>query len=382
MARLTHPSKPSARHITLSATVAAAIAIALYVWLVALPASELEAQSNSAPTITAHSPSNSATVSLTTGETERFSATASDPDSNIVKWGWYVDNALQREYTFLPGSPRTRLFDYSPSTAGNYTLKSTFTDEDGESASVSWSVEVTDQANRAPTVSIVSPSSPVSLTPGSSQTFSVNATDPDDNISEWEWFLDDVSQGGGSLALTGDITRTFSHTFSTVGVYVVEARFTDEEGESGSVSWTVTVPLTMQLGAASYTVDEDDGEVDITVTLSASPPEYISARLSASDGTAEAVSDYGYLLESVSFSSGTTTLTQTFPVTIVDDSSVEPTESFTVKLEPGILGLPSYVSLTRSEATVTIHDDDEATVGFERNRLSVSEANESIRGRG
>ena len=289
-----------------------------------------------------------------------------------------MDNALQREYTFLPGSPRTRLFDYSPSTAGNYTLKSTFTDEDGESASVSWSVEVTDQANRAPTVSIVSPSSPVSLTPGSSQTFSVNATDPDDNISEWEWFLDDVSQGGQSLALTGDITRTFSHTFSTVGVYVVEARFTDEEGESGSVSWTVTVPLTMQLGAASYTVDEDDGEVYITVTLSASPPQYVSARLSTSDGTAESLSDYRSLTESVSFSSGTTTLTQTFPVTIVDDSSVEPTESFTVKLEPGILGLPSYVSLTRSEATVMIHDDDEATVGFERNRLSVSEANETF----
>ena len=94
MARLTHPSKPSARHITLSATVAAAIAIALYVWLVALPASELEAQSNSAPTITAHSPSNSATVSLTTGETERFSATASDPDSNIVKWGVTVQTGL------------------------------------------------------------------------------------------------------------------------------------------------------------------------------------------------------------------------------------------------------------------------------------------------
>ena len=78
----------------------------------------------------------------------------------------------------------------------------------------------------------------------------------------------------------------------------------------------------------------------------------------------------------MSFSGGTTTLTQTFTVTIVDDSWVEPDESFTVELQPIIGGLPSSVSLARSEATVKILDDDEATVGFERSSLSVTEANE------
>ena len=89
--------------------------------------------------------------------------------------------------------------------------------------------------NRAPTITDSSPSSPVSLTTVSNQTFSARATDPDDNISEWEWYVGDVSQGGQSLALTGDITRTFSYTFATPGEYTVRVTFTDDDGLSASV---------------------------------------------------------------------------------------------------------------------------------------------------
>ena len=98
-----------------------------------------------------------------------------------------------------------------------------------------------DTANQAPTVSRVSPSSPVSLTSGDSQTFSARATDPDNNISQWEWYVNNQSQGGQSLSLTGSITRTFSHTFSSAGNYTVTVTFTDADGESGSVSWSVAV---------------------------------------------------------------------------------------------------------------------------------------------
>ena len=46
------------------------------------------------------------------------------------------------------------------------------------------------QANSAPSVSRVSPSSPVSLTTGGSQTFQVSATDADNNLTKWEWEVD------------------------------------------------------------------------------------------------------------------------------------------------------------------------------------------------
>ena len=96
-------------------------------------------------------------------------------------------------------------------------------------------------ANRTPTVSRISPSSAaVSLTTGDSQTFSARATDADDNISQWEWYVGQ-SQGGQSLSLTGSITRSFSHTFSSAGSYTVTVTFTDADGASDSVSWSVAV---------------------------------------------------------------------------------------------------------------------------------------------
>ena len=101
--------------------------------------------------------------------------------------------------------------------------------------------------NRAPSVARVTPSaSTVTLNVGERQTFSARATDADANISEWDWFLDGVSQNGQTLALTGDITRTFTHTFPTAGTYTVEAEFTDLDGESDSVTWMVRVPPTPQ----------------------------------------------------------------------------------------------------------------------------------------
>ena len=529
MVRLSLHSQIKGRHVTPGAIVMASIAIAVSLWLLVFPPAELKAQANSAPTIYSYSTPNS----VTTGNRVTFQSTATDSDGNITKWGWYLDDVLQGEYTFNPQRRDTRVISHTFSTAGDYTLKSTFTDSGGLSVSHTWDVEVTeppplppsvsvtvasnpsgrtvtvdgtdhtapytatwdsgsshslnvpspqnvsgvssryvfsswghggaqsqsvaptsnttypanftqqhflstgssiagggqwydhnseafvgpapdregyvfshwekggqnigtDQAgvtvtvdapfrvdavyavsatNRAPSITDSSPASRVSLPKGSNQTFSVTATDPDGNISSWEWFLDDVSQGGQSLALTGDITRTFSYTFATLGEYTVRATFTDDDGLSGSVSWTVVaeVPLIVQLGADNYTVSEDDGEVEITVTISASPPEYVSLRFQSRDGTAQSHRDFSGISTLVSFPRDTTTLTQTVPVTILDDGTVEATEAFTVGLETTSIGLPTYVSLTRSEATVKVLDDDAANVAFTENRFSVSE---------
>ena len=55
--------------------------------------------------------------------------------------------------------------------------------------------ELLAQTNSAPTVSLVSPSSPVSLYTGDSQTCQVSATDSDNNLTKWEWEVDKHFRG-------------------------------------------------------------------------------------------------------------------------------------------------------------------------------------------
>ena len=95
----------------------------------------------------------------------------------------------------------------------------------------------------APSVSRVSPSSSsVSLEAGASRTFTARATDADSNITSYAWTVNGRGVGNsGSLALTGEVSQTFTHTFSSSGTHTVKATFTDDEGATGSASWTVRV---------------------------------------------------------------------------------------------------------------------------------------------
>ena len=341
---------------------------------------EVEDPSNSAPSVSRVSPSSP--VSLTTGGSQTFQVSATDADNNLTKWEWEVGKHFsfrhghqEPEETFTATGSITKSFSHTFPDNGTYTVTVTFTDSDGESGTAEWRAEVEDPPNRAPRVrpGRVSPFATVSV----DETFTATATDPNDNLKSYEWTVDGTSEDDGSWLIlpTGAVTRTFTHNFSTAGEYTVKVTFTDDEGLSASASWTVTAvePITVQLGADNYTVNEDDGEAEVTVTISASPPEYVSVLFRTWDGTAESFGDFSSRRIVMSFPRDTTTLTQTVPVTILDNGAVEATEAFTVALETTFSGLPTYVSLTRSEATVKILDDDEATVAFTGNRLSVSE---------
>ena len=360
---------------------AAAIAIFLSLLLLVLPTSELHAQTNSAPSVSRVSPSSP--VSLTTGGSQTFQVSATDADNNLTKWEWEVDKRLsflhghqEPEETFIATGSITKSFSHTFPDNGTYTVTVTFTDSDGESGTAEWRADVEDPPNRPPLVSRVSPYGIPYMATGD-VTFTASASDPDDNLKSYEWFVDDTSEDDGSWLIlpTGAVTRTFTHNFSTAGEYTVKVTFTDDEGLSASVSWTVTAvePITVQLGADNYTVNEDDGEAEIAVTISASPPEFVSVIFRTYDGEAESRRDFVHKAIIVTFSPDTS-LTQTVPVYVIDNNIVEGTEAFTVALETyTFIPLPTYVSLTRSEATVKILDDDEATVAFTENMLSFSE---------
>ena len=97
--------------------------------------------------------------------------------------------------------------------------------------------------NRPPTVRRVPPpASSITLETGNRRTFTARATDPDGNITSYEWTVDGRGvDNSGPLSPTGDTSRTHTHTFSDTGTHTVKAEFTDAEGGTGSTSWRVEV---------------------------------------------------------------------------------------------------------------------------------------------
>ena len=192
-------------------------------------------------------------LSLNTGDSQTFEASGSDPDNNLKSYEWFVNSTSEDSGTWgtlfspTPTGTVAKRFSHTFSASGSYTVTATFTDTEGSSDSVSWMVEVA-STNRAPSVSPVSPSSPVSLETGDSRTFEASSSDPDDNLTSWEWSVNNVPKDSGRFGFwpvynspTGTVTKMFSHTFLTSGRHTVKATFTDKDGESGSVSWEVEV---------------------------------------------------------------------------------------------------------------------------------------------
>ena len=147
----------------------------------------------------------------------------------------------QSGQSLTPTQSIDETFSYTFSTSKLYRVKATFTDTASLSHSASWLVSVSSQPIQDPSITNSSPSSPVTLTTGDSQTFSVSATDPNNDIAEWYWYVDDAEEGGGALSRTGSISRTFSYTFSSAGTFTVKAEFLDELLQEDSVTWTVNV---------------------------------------------------------------------------------------------------------------------------------------------
>ena len=172
------------------------------------------------------------------------------PTGTATRFSW--DNevfALDQERTFNKA--------YTFAEAGTYTVRAEIYDINGQQSG--WNADnrfdqltetftVRAQTNSAPSVSVVSPSSPVSLYTGDSQTFQVSATDSDSNMTKWKWEVDKRfsllhghQEPEETFNATGSITKSFSHTFPDNGTYTVEVTFTDSEGESGTAEWRVEV---------------------------------------------------------------------------------------------------------------------------------------------
>ncbi|NEU58466.1 PKD domain-containing protein [Halorussus sp. MSC15.2] len=151
--------------------------------------------------------------SVTLSATDAF-----DVDGNVVTHEWDLDT--DGDYEATGESIST---EFNQTGTANVTLR--VTDDDGVTNTTTQSVVVT----YPPSVQIRDPGN---VTEDVEHTFEANATDPDGNVTSYEWKLGD---------LTTALDATVNHTYESAGRYDVSVTVEGEQGLTATDSVTVTV---------------------------------------------------------------------------------------------------------------------------------------------
>ena len=138
-------------------------------------------------------------------------------------------------------------------------------------------------------------------------------------------------------------------------------------------------PVVVGFDSATYRVNEGSGTVDLTVSvLSGVLTETLRLSYAVSDVSTTVSDDYTVTVAMLELSLMTTSVT--ISVDIIDDTSDEPEEEFTVTL----LDAPVGISFNPTAATVTIVDNDEAPapvdveIGFDSATYRVNEGSGTV----
>ena len=239
-------------------------------------------------------------------------------------------------------------------------------------------VEVTIRENDIPGVTVTP--TELSVTEGSRETYTVVLdTEPDGPVT--------VAVGG----VTGDLmvspaSLTFtSSNWSTAQTMTVMAAEDEDALDDPPVTLThtvsggdyggVTAPNVVvtildndvpALSIEDAEATEGDGEIAFAVTMDGPSSRTVRVDWETADGTAKAGEDYTARKDELVFAPGETR--QEAKVPVLDDTAVEPDETFTVKLSN-----PRGGSLERSEATGIIVDNDLPLVSISAASGSVDE---------
>jgi len=218
---------------------------------------------NDAPVIIAFDPSAS---SITINETEMqtFLVSATDIDSEILAYQWFVDDIMQVDQTV---STYTYESDYY--SAGTYLIKCIVddgiserevktskidksvesamnTEESRASVSQEWELIVIDSDQSVVVNELIPDVGTITIDEGEVINFSVDAYDPDGNDLEYSWQIDGVEQ---SIEATYD----FITDENSAGEYEITLNVTDNFGEGESrdaiyYAWNVVVENVLDSG--------------------------------------------------------------------------------------------------------------------------------------
>jgi hypothetical protein len=177
--------------------------------------------------------------------------------------------------------------------------------------------------------------------------------------------------GGVTVALTGSQSASattaddgsYSFAVPAEGDYTVTAAKTNyafapksqtfvDLGGDKTADFAATHKPVVEFGAAVLSVGEGGGTLEVTVTRSGDTSEEVSAIYEVQSGTAVGGSDVVGTTGRITFAPGETT--KTFTLFITDDTHVEGSENFSVKLTPE----GEAVAGERASVAVTINDND------------------------
>jgi PKD repeat protein len=196
--------------------------------------------------------------------------------------------------------------------------------------------------NQAPTATITSPASDVTVNPGQSVVFAGTGSDPDGTIAAYSWNFPGGNPGSSSIASPGSVT------YSTPGTYVASLTVSDNGGlTSPAATRTITVPdFSLSATPASRSIPPGGGtSYTATVTPGAGFSGTVSFSLSGLPSGATASFNPGAVT-----SSGSTTLS-------VSTSGATPAGSYTLAIA-GTSG-----SLTHTiNVTLVVNGDFSITV--------------------
>jgi len=118
--------------------------------------------------------------------------------------------------------------------------------------------------NQAPTATITSPGSNVTVSPGQSASFAGTGSDPDGTIAAYSWSFPGGTPGSSAVASPGNVT------YSTPGTYVASFTVTDNGGlTSPAATRTITVPdFSLSATPASQAI-APGGSTSYTATVTA-----------------------------------------------------------------------------------------------------------------
>ena len=188
---------------------------------------------------------------------------------------------------------------------------------------------------------------------------------------------------------TGTLVFANGETSKTISIDIVDD--TDFEGNEtfalnlsnptggatiGTGQTTITIvdndvltPGVIALSSAAASVDENAGNIELTVERTGGSDGEVTVDFTTNAGTASEGVDYTLTSGTLTFADGVTT--QTITVPILDDSEIDPNETFNVTLSnvQGGAALGTVVT-----TTVTIVDDEQpGTLAFLQSEASVNE---------
>lgn len=151
-----------------------------------------------------------------------------------------------------------------------------------------------------------------------------------------------------SVNLINDSTSESDEEFELRLIDAVNAQIDDAVA-------TVTIidddDASTSLSIADRSVNEGQGSINITVSLSQSSSQAVQVKIFTRAGSARGGSDYFGFTRTLDFAPGQ--LTRTTQLVLRDDSTAEPTEQMQLRLTD-----PVNAGIARSQATITIQDDD------------------------